>query len=42
MEKGKILESGTHEELLQQKGLYRKIYDLQMAGSEVLEGGDEE
>lgn len=42
MEKGKILESGTHEELLEQKGLYRKIYDLQMAGSEEPEGDDEE
>lgn len=41
MEKGKILESGTHEELLEQNGLYRKIYDLQMAGSEALEGDDE-
>ncbi|MGI8906283.1 MAG: ABC transporter ATP-binding protein [Candidatus Sumerlaeaceae bacterium] len=29
MSKGKIRESGTHAELLQQGGLYRKLYELQ-------------
>jgi subfamily B ATP-binding cassette protein MsbA len=29
MERGKIIESGTHEELLQQNGIYRKLYELQ-------------
>ena len=29
LDKGKILEEGTHEELLRRDGLYRKIYDLQ-------------
>jgi ATP-binding cassette subfamily B protein len=30
MDGGKIIERGTHEELLKNKGFYRKIYDLQM------------
>lgn len=34
MDKGRIRERGTHEELLALGGTYRKIYDLQMAGSE--------
>ncbi len=32
---GEIAEEGTHEQLLNQNGLYRKIYDIQMQG-----GGD--
>ncbi len=28
-DKGKIVQSGTHEELLAQPGMYRRIYDLQ-------------
>ncbi|MBQ4303918.1 MAG: ABC transporter ATP-binding protein, partial [Lachnospiraceae bacterium] len=32
LDKGRIREQGTHEELLLQNGLYRKIYDLQTAG----------
>ena len=32
LDKGKIREQGTHEELLAQNGLYRRIYDLQTAG----------
>ena len=32
LDKGRIREHGTHEELLLQNGLYRKIYDLQTAG----------
>lgn len=34
MDKGRITERGTHTELLELGGTYRKIYDLQMAGSE--------
>jgi len=30
MEKGHIVQQGKHEELLQQGGLYREIYDLQL------------
>ena len=30
MHKGEIRESGTHQELLQLGGLYRKLYDLQL------------
>ncbi|MEK7060158.1 MAG: ATP-binding cassette domain-containing protein, partial [Patescibacteria group bacterium] len=33
LEKGKIIEDGTHEELLNQKsGLYKKLWDLQAGG----------
>ena len=37
LDKGRICEQGTHEQLLEQNGLYRKIFDLQTAGAE--EGG---
>ena len=30
MHKGKIRESGTHQELLAQNGIYRKLYELQL------------
>ena len=30
LDKGKIAEMGTHEELLRQKGIYSQIYDIQM------------
>ena len=44
MVKGRIRERGTHEELLALGGTYRKIYDLQMAGSEeyALQNAEEE
>ena len=29
LDQGKIAEQGTHEELLEKNGIYRKIYDLQ-------------
>lgn len=31
MEKGQIVETGTHQELLEQGGLYKKLYELQFA-----------
>ena len=31
MHKGKIRESGTHQELLEQDGIYKKLYQLQLA-----------
>ena len=40
MDKGRIRERGTHEELLAMNGMYRKIYDLQMAGSEAFAAED--
>ena len=33
MHKGRIRESGTHQELLAQNGLYKKLYDLQLVES---------
>jgi len=29
LDEGKIVESGTHNELLQQQGVYRRLYDAQ-------------
>jgi ATP-binding cassette subfamily B protein len=29
LDKGRIIQSGTHDELLAQEGVYRKIYDIQ-------------
>ena len=34
MEQGRIVERGTHDELLAQDGLYREIYDLQLRDQE--------
>jgi subfamily B ATP-binding cassette protein MsbA len=34
MEKGRIIETGKHEELLSQGGLYRRLYELQFADEE--------
>ena len=31
MHKGRIVEQGTHEQLLGQQGVYRKLYDFQHA-----------
>ena len=33
MHKGRIRESGTHQELLAQDGIYKKLYELQLAGA---------
>lgn len=35
MDQGRIVQQGTHEELLKQDGIYRQIYDLQMRQSEL-------
>ena len=32
MHKGRLREQGTHQELLAQDGIYKKLYDLQMVG----------
>ena len=37
MQRGKIIETGTHELLLQKDGIYRKLYELQFAESEIFE-----
>jgi ATP-binding cassette subfamily B protein len=29
LDKGRIVQQGTHEELIQQEGMYRRIYELQ-------------
>ncbi len=31
-DKGKIVEDGTHKELLKQKGLYKTLWDAQVGG----------
>jgi ATP-binding cassette subfamily B protein len=33
LKRGQLIESGTHEELLEQKGLYASLYRLQMLGN---------
>jgi ATP-binding cassette subfamily B protein len=33
LKRGQLVESGSHEELLQQNGLYASLYNLQMLGS---------
>lgn len=42
IEGGQITEIGTHEELLEQSGTYRRLYDLQFSvdGPLAAEGGD--
>jgi len=44
LEKGKIVEDGSHEELVLENGLYRKLYDIQTGLVDELEevlGGEE-
>jgi len=40
LDRGRIVESGTHNELLQQKGYYKHLYDIQFAGKEEADSGD--
>ena len=42
MDQGRIVERGTHAQLLEQNGIYRRIYDLQMQQSNVEEEADHE
>jgi ATP-binding cassette subfamily B protein len=35
LDRGRIVERGTHDELLAQDGLYREIYELQLRGQEI-------
>ncbi len=37
LQKGEIIETGTHEELLQNDGVYKKLYELQFAEEEEIE-----
>jgi ATP-binding cassette subfamily B protein len=37
LDKGRIIQNGTHEELLAQEGVYRKIYDIQTQIEDELE-----
>jgi ATP-binding cassette subfamily B protein len=41
MNKGKIVETGTHIELLQQKGFYAELYNAQFTGNQQLSGTSE-
>lgn len=37
MQRGEIIETGTHGELLEKNGTYKKLYELQFAEEEILE-----
>ncbi len=37
LDKGRIIQSGTHQELMQQEGMYRQIYDIQTRIEQELE-----
>jgi ABC-type multidrug transport system fused ATPase/permease subunit len=38
LDRGMIVESGAHDELLARRGVYRKLYDLQFADDAVPTG----
>jgi ABC-type multidrug transport system fused ATPase/permease subunit len=40
IDKGHVIESGTHEELLAHGGLYSRLYELQFKGEEESESPD--
>lgn len=40
VDKGRIVEQGSHEVLIKHDGLYKHLYDLQFAGAITDEGGD--
>jgi subfamily B ATP-binding cassette protein MsbA len=42
LEKGRVIESGTHAELIQLGGRYKHLYDLQFPQADKREDGDEE
>lgn len=42
LDKGRIVQRGTHQELLKQDGLYREIYDLQLKDQEEFMAAQEE
>jgi len=35
MKRGKIIQTGTHDELLEQGGTYKKLYEMQFAEEEI-------
>ena len=39
LDQGRIVERGTHDQLLTQQGLYREIYELQLRGQESSDAG---
>ncbi|MCB0355058.1 MAG: ABC transporter ATP-binding protein, partial [Bdellovibrionales bacterium] len=41
MSRGRIVEQGTHEELLEKRGEYKKLYELQFSSQELLKGQTE-
>jgi len=40
MEDGRIVDRGTHNELIQRDGLYKEVYDMQSCACDLVEAGD--